>query len=208
MHTQDCFLGTGFQSGRSPSWCTIVSVSHYLINPKNLAEVVCAFWGTSYSCLPKTLHDMLQLLFLHLYPFIVCDQTWGGVYLSWRVVMQSHRALSTGKGSSGKRKAASVCREGCWNGKLFDLGSWGRDWRSKELLDNPLPGYQGGLCYCKDRCYFRRILLVRQKVSVRLRGWNTDGRRGFLLCVRSCQEESSSIQTRDWISAQGIAHPV
>lgn len=50
------------------------------------------------------------------------------------------RALSTGEGGSGKDKAAGVGREGCWSGKLFGLGSWGRDWRSRSSLRTWLSG--------------------------------------------------------------------
>lgn len=47
------------------------------------------------------------------------------------------------------------------------------------------------------------MLFVRQKVSVRHQGLNVAGRRGFLLRVIRCQEESCSIQTRDRIPTRG-----
>lgn len=40
------------------------------------------------------------------------------------------------------------------------------------------------------------MLSVRQEVFVRHQGLNAASRRGLLPCVRSCQEESRSIQTR------------
>lgn len=47
------------------------------------------------------------------------------------------------------------------------------------------------------------MLFVRQKVSVRHQGLKAAGRRGLLPHVGSSQEESSSIQTKDQIPAQG-----
>jgi len=37
--------------------------------------------------------------------------------------MQSHRSLHTDKGGVGKVKAVGLCAEGCWGGKVLDLGS-------------------------------------------------------------------------------------